>query len=96
MGFASGTIPQIPANLVLVKNIDVIGIYWGFYMAWGKTQASPALRAKVRTMFADLFSLVEQGRLRPITESTLPLSEFSADLKRLTQRSVVGKVVLKP
>lgn len=96
MGFASGDIPQIPANLVLVKNIDVIGIYWGFYMAWGKTQASPALRAKVRTMFADLFTLVEQGKLHPITDSTLPLENFAQGLHRLTERSVVGKVVLVP
>lgn len=96
MGFASGDIPTIPANLVLVKNIDVIGIYWGFYMAWGKTQAEPALRAKVRTMFADLFALVEQGQLRPITDSELPLKDFAKSLHRLTERSVVGKVVLVP
>ena len=96
MGFASGEIPSIPANLVLVKNIDVIGIYWGFYMAWGKTRASAATRAKVRTMFAELFRLVEQGKLRPITDSTLPLTDFAQGLHRLTERSVVGKVVLVP
>lgn len=39
IGYASGRIPEIPANLLLVKNISVIGLYWGFYMAWGKTQA---------------------------------------------------------
>lgn len=96
MGFASGDIPSIPANLVLVKNIDVIGIYWGFYMAWGKTQASPALRAQVRAMFADLFTLAEQGKLRPITDSQLPLTDFAKGLTRLTERSVIGKVVLVP
>ena len=96
MGFASGDIPTIPANLVLVKNIDVIGIYWGFYMAWGKTQASPALRAQVRAMFADLFTLAEQGKLRPITDSQLPLTDFAKGLTRLTERSVIGKVVLVP
>ena len=96
MGFASGAIPQVPANLALVKNIDVIGIYWGYYMAWGKTKASPALRAQVRAMFAELFRLAEQGRLRPITDSVLPLEDFAQGLRRLTERSVVGKIVLTP
>jgi len=96
MGFASGTIPQIPANLALVKNIDVIGIYWGYYMAWGKTQAKPAVRAQVPLLFAELFRLVEQGKLRPITDSVLPLEDFAQGLRRLTERSVVGKVVLAP
>ncbi len=31
IGFASGRVPQIPANILLVKNIDVIGFYWGSY-----------------------------------------------------------------
>lgn len=96
MGFASGDIPSIPANLVLVKNIDVIGIYWGYYMAWGKTQADPQTRRKVRAMFAELFALAEQGKLRPITDSILPLEAFAQGLNRITERSVVGKVVLAP
>ena len=40
MGFASGTIPQIPANILLVKNVTVIGFYYGYYNGWGgKTDA---------------------------------------------------------
>ncbi|MGD9885240.1 MAG: NADPH:quinone oxidoreductase family protein [Reyranella sp.] len=35
MGFASGTIPQIPANILLVKNVTVIGFYYGYYNGWG-------------------------------------------------------------
>ncbi|WOH53257.1 zinc-binding dehydrogenase [Bradyrhizobium sp. sBnM-33] len=42
MGFASGRIPDIPANIILVKNLTVIGLYFGFYMAWGKTKADLA------------------------------------------------------
>ncbi len=96
MGFASGEIPSIPANLVLVKNIDVIGIYWGFYMAWGRTKADPQTRRQVHAMFADLFALVEQGKLHPVTDSVLPLEEFAQGLKRITERAVVGKVILAP
>jgi len=96
MGFASGDIPTIPANLVLVKNVDVIGIYWGFYMAWGKTQADAATRRKVRSMFEAMFRLVEDGKLSPITDSILPLDDFAEGLNRLTERSVIGKVVIAP
>ena len=35
MGFASGVIPQIPANILLVKNATVIGFYYGYYNGWG-------------------------------------------------------------
>ena len=35
MGFASGTIPQIPANILLVKNVTVIGFYYGYCTGWG-------------------------------------------------------------
>lgn len=96
IGFASGRIPQIPANLVLVKNISVLGLYWGFYMAWGKSQADAALRAEVRGLFAEMFRLYEAGALRPVTDSVLPLAEFVAGLRRVESRGVIGKVVLDP
>ena len=42
MGFASGTIPQIPANILLVKNVTVIGFYYGYWNGWGgKTAPTP-------------------------------------------------------
>ncbi|MFY0611561.1 MAG: NADPH:quinone oxidoreductase family protein [Hyphomicrobiaceae bacterium] len=96
MGFASGQIPQIPANLILVKNLTVIGLYWGYYMAWGKTKAGPALRAEVRTLFDELFVLFEQGALHCTIDSALPLAEFALGLRRVSGRSVIGKVVLNP
>jgi len=96
MGFASGRIPQIPANLLLVKNVTVIGLYWGYYMAWGKTQADAATRAEVRGLFADLFRLFEAGALRPVTDCRLPLSRFLEGLRRVESRAAIGKVVLLP
>jgi NADPH:quinone reductase len=96
MGFASGEIPQIPANLVLVKNLTIIGLYWGYYMAWGKTKADPALRAKVRTLFDELFLLFEQGALQCTIDRALPLAEFAEGLRRVSGRAVIGKVVLNP
>jgi NADPH2:quinone reductase len=96
IGFASGRIPQIPANILLVKNLSAIGLYWGFYMAWGKSQADPATRTRVRDLFGDLFRLFEEGRLRPVVDAVLPLSEFADALRRVEDRKVIGKVVLRP
>src|SRR4030095_4053319 len=56
MGFASGTIPQIPANILLVKNVTVIGFYYGYYTGWGgrgePTEKDVASLAKRRAMVA--------------------------------------------
>jgi NADPH2:quinone reductase len=96
IGYASGRIPQIPANLLLVKNLSVIGLYWGFYMAWGKTQASPALRAWVRDMFQEMFALYEAGKIAPVIDRELPLSAFAEGLRRVESGRAIGKVVLLP
>lgn len=96
IGYASGRIPQVPANLLLVKNLSLIGLYWGFYMAWGKTQAPPALRARVREMFGEMFALYEAGRLDPAIDRTLPLAAFAEGLRRVESGQAIGKVVLLP
>ncbi len=96
MGFASGRIPQIPANIVLVKNLTVIGLYWGFYMAWGKTQAHAALRDDVRALFAEMFALYENGALRAPVDRMLPLAHFAEAMRQIESRDVIGKIVLCP
>ncbi|MEW6642144.1 MAG: NADPH:quinone oxidoreductase family protein [Pseudomonadota bacterium] len=96
IGFASGRIPQIPANIVLVKNLTVIGLYWGFYMAWGKTRADAALRSRVKLLFEDLFALHTEGKLRAPVDQVLPLGQFAEGLRRVERRDVIGKVVLTP
>lgn len=92
----SGRIPKIPANLVLVKNLTIIGLYWGYYMAWGAAKASDPMRGKVRLLFKQLFSLFEQGALNPPVDSTLPLADFAGAMRRVEERQAIGKVVLKP
>lgn len=96
MGFASGRSPEIPANIVLVKNLTVIGLYWGFYMAWGKTKADPPLRTSVRKMFGELFDLYEFGKLRAPVDRSIPLSQFAEGLRRVQNREAIGKIVLIP
>lgn len=86
IGFAGGRIPQIPANLVLVKNVDVIGFYWASY----RHRAAPLMAQS----FAQLFRWFEDGRLRPHVSQRLDLSEIHHALELLKTRRSTGKIVL--
>jgi len=65
-------------------------------MAWGKTQASPALRARVQDMFDEMFALFDEGKVQPVIDCTLPLADFAQGLRRIESGKVIGKVVLVP
>lgn len=87
IGFASGEVPQIPANILLVKNLTVIGLYWGGYYKF-----RPALLAE---SFRQLVAWYEAGTIRPHVSHRLPLSEANAALDLLRRREATGKVVLE-
>jgi NADPH2:quinone reductase len=87
IGFASGDVPQIPANILLVKNLTVHGFYWGAY-----AHIKPAVLAE---SLAQLFAWYVDGRLRPHVSNILPLSEANEALRLLTSREATGKVVIQ-
>lgn len=86
LGFASGDVPQIPANILLVKNLTAIGFYWGAYY-----KHKPRVLAE---SFKTLFSWFEEGALTPHVSHELPLAEANAALDLLRTRKATGKVVL--
>jgi NADPH:quinone reductase len=86
VGFASGQVPQVPGNILLVKNISVHGFYWGSYR-----KRRPELLADE---FRELFQWWREGKLRPHISRRLKLAEASAALRLLLQRRSTGKVVL--
>jgi NADPH2:quinone reductase len=86
IGFAAGRIPQIPANLLLVKNVDVIGYFWGSYR-----RHKPDL---VRRSFEELLGWFDEGRLKPHVSETMDLAEIARAYGLLRQRRSTGKVVL--
>jgi NADPH2:quinone reductase len=86
IGFASGDIPQIPANLVLVKNVSVIGVVWGAQAARYPEWVSKQL--------AELLTWWEAGKLKPMVAMTFPLSEAGAAMQALLSRAYPGKIVL--
>ena len=87
IGFASGEVPQIPANLVLVKNLTVLG----FTLDGWAARAPEALRASLKTLFA----WYAAGRLHPHVGHVLPLEEAEAGLDLLRGRRATGKVVVR-
>ncbi len=96
MGFAGGTIPTVPANIVLVKNITIIGIYWGYYMGWARQSPPPAMLHKVRAAFAQLSDWTARGLLNPRTQNVYPLGSFREALSSLSTRNVIGRAALRP
>ncbi|CAA7625064.1 NADPH:quinone reductase [Magnetospirillum sp. LM-5] len=86
VGFASGTVPQIPANILLVKNVTVIGYYWGAYR-----KLNPAM---VRASMQEALDWWAAGTLFPHVSKTLPLAEAAEAIAMLKSRSATGKVVL--
>lgn len=86
LGFASGAVPQIPANLLLVKNLSVIGFYLGGYARLHPSALPRALD--------QLFGWYDQGLLAPHVSHVVPLQEANRALDLLRTRAATGKVVL--
>lgn len=86
VGFASGTVPPVPANILLVKNISLLGLYWGGYRAF-----RPEV---VRSSLETLFGWVGEGRLSPHVSNRVPLERAGEALDLLRQRKATGKVVV--
>ncbi|MEE8444613.1 MAG: zinc-binding dehydrogenase, partial [Alphaproteobacteria bacterium] len=86
VGFASGKIQRIPANILLVKNITVIGFYWGAYAALDMQ--------RLRKSFAALNRMYKDGKLRPLVGATFALEDTPAALAHLGDRKAIGKTVI--
>ena len=87
IGFASGDVPQIPANILLVKNISVHGLYWGGYLKF---------RPEVLTRsLTQLFDWYKEGRISPHIGHIVPLEAAAEGLELLRSRKSTGKVVVQ-
>ncbi len=86
IGFASGDVPPVPANIILVKNISVLGFYWGGYLKFAPQAIGQSLR--------ELFSLYAEGKLKPHISHTLPLDRAVEGIEILRTRKSTGKVVI--
>lgn len=87
IGFASGDVPQIPANILLVKNVDVLGLNVGAY----HTRRPEVIARSFKTLMA----WFDEGRIAPVVSEVLPLEKAADAIALLTARKAVGKVVVR-
>jgi NADPH2:quinone reductase len=88
IGFASGRIPEVKANRILLKNISIVGLHWGAHV-----QHEPA---RIPETFRALFDLYRAGRIRPVIFQTYPLEQVAVALEALGSRKTWGKVIVAP
>jgi NADPH:quinone reductase len=87
IGFASGQVPQVPANQLLVRNLSVIGFWYGGYQAGAPHRVADSM--------ATLLSWRREGLLQPQPPQVLPFKDFPEGLDLLKTRRATGKVVIR-
>jgi NADPH2:quinone reductase len=88
IGFASGSMPEIRPNHLLVKNVSVHGFYWGGFLSFDPKVLTDSL--------SEVFRWQSEGRIHPHVSHCLPLAEAANGLELLRSRSSTGKVVVRP
>lgn len=87
LGFAAGEIPSVPANRLLLKNVDVRGVAWGSLI-----EDEPAYPAR---QWKDVVDWVAAGHVRPVVGPELPMERAAEALRLLADRGATGKVTLR-
>ena len=87
IGFASGEVPQIPANLLLVKNLTVSGFWFGGFEAHAPARVAASLNELLRWR--------AERRIHPHVSHVLPFEAVPEGLALLRDRKATGKVVIK-
>ena len=88
IGFASGRIPELPANLTLVKGYSLVGVFWGTF-----TAKEPKVYAE---NMRELFGWHAAGKISPVVEERQGLSSTSDVLNEVLNRKATGKLVIVP
>lgn len=86
IGFAGGPIPALPLNLPLLKGASLVGVFWGDF-----ARREPKANA---AMMAELAQWYGQGKIKPVIDSAMPMSELKAAYAHMGSRGVKGKLVM--
>mgnify|MGYP003636371027 FL=1 len=87
LGVASGEVPQIPANIVMVKNLNILGLFWGGYKKFNPKVLTDSFRTLIDWYVA--------GQLKPHVSHVLPLEQANEALDLLRTRKATGKVIVR-
>ena len=86
VGFAQGAIPALPWNLALLKGASIVGVFWGEFVK-REPRASAAALAQLARWYAE-------GKVKPVIDQRLPMSELRSAYARMGSRQVMGKLLL--
>ncbi|MES2415543.1 MAG: NADPH:quinone oxidoreductase family protein [Pseudomonadota bacterium] len=95
VGFASGDVPKIPANILLVKNAEIVGFNFGLYIGWGLTDEREFYRQRLKSMMDTLFAHVAAGELKPESTKPFPLAQLADAFDSVIARKVVGRALIE-
>lgn len=87
IGFASGDIPTFAANIALLKEASIIGVWWGTWAA-----KNPALQMQ---NVQELAAMMAEGKLTPRVTESYAFDDFVGAFKAITERRALGKVILR-
>ena len=96
VGFTSGRAAQIPANIVLVKNITVCGLNMGTYYGWSPKDIRYEMEDRLRALMTRFYDWAAAGDIRPHVCATFPLEGFREAMAMVLERRSTGRVALVP
>ena len=88
VGFASGSIPSLPINIALIKGISLLGVRAGEYFRKYPSLKKPAIEK--------LLNIANKGLITPIIYDSMHLRDAIKALKKIENREVIGRLILKP
>ena len=94
IGFASGTIQEIPANLLLVKNLTVCGLNMGYYMGWSPQDVRYEYEGRMRTLMTMMLDWYTAGQIKPVVGGAYPLERFQEAMADVLGRKSLGRIAL--
>lgn len=94
IGFAGGTIPQVPANILLVKSLAVMGFNYGYYVGWSPHDARFEQADRTFALMERIRGWCEAGKCRPHVDRTFRLDQAAEAMRALLERKVTGRVAV--
>ena len=96
IGFVGGGIPEVAANILLLKNISVAGFNMGQHVGWGVKDERARWAPDYRKGVEQLMAWWSEGRIDPTLHAVLPLEQFREAMVMVTGRDAIGRVLLTP
>ncbi|MBL25215.1 MAG: quinone oxidoreductase [Rhodospirillaceae bacterium] len=95
IGYAAGGIPEVGYNILLVKNISVMGFNYGEYVGWGLVDRRDEYAPRVDDAQKQLLDWWQGGQIQPTVHARFPLEQFREAMAEVQDRRAIGRVVME-